>query len=223
MKPEYYFQGKRFEMLDFLPKNYKTILEIGCGDGGFASILPNKNVEYWGVEIDPTQAGLARTISENIICGDFNTVLEKIPKNYFDLIVCNDVIEHMSDHDFFFRSVKNLLKEKGQLVASIPNVRFISNLINLLFRKDWKYTNEGILDATHLRFFTQKSLQRTLKENGYIVVKFAGINKRQFFPITFGGVFRYMLSSILGSDTLFLQFAFRVRSDQSLSDPTEEL
>ena len=94
----------------------------------------------------------------------------------FDVVVCNDVIEHMADHDKFLRDIKGKLAFNGCLVGSVPNVRYFGNLFKLLAKKDWKYEDQGVLDRTHLRFFTEKSLSRTFCDNGYIVNELRGIN-----------------------------------------------
>jgi len=149
---------------------------------------------------------------DKVLIGPYEDVFNEIPDNYFDLVVCNDVIEHMVDHDEFFQSIKNKIKAKGVLIASIPNVRFIKNLNELIVKKDWEYKSDGILDRTHLRFFTEKSLKRTISDNGFIIEDFIGLNpyKRKGF-----GIRRFLYNvaiSWLGSDLRFMQFGIRIRS-----------
>ena len=74
------------------------------------------------------------------------------------------------------RSLRPLLKEGGYLVASIPNVRYFFNVVDLAVYGRWDYTDEGILDRTHLRFFTRSSMARLLAESGYQVETIVGIN-----------------------------------------------
>jgi hypothetical protein len=99
----------------------------------------------------------------------------------------------------------------GRLVASIPNVRHWSILRELVWKKDWHYTDAGILDKTHLRIFTGKSLKRTLREHDFAIEKFNGIN-----PMGFNrkSLFPYFLRWItLGyyGDILYYQFGLCVR------------
>jgi hypothetical protein len=121
----------------------------------------------------------------------------------------------MADPDEFLQSIKIKLKSSGVVIGSIPNVRYLDNLFNLLIRKDWRYVDSGILDRTHLRFFTQKSLQQTFLSNGYAIEALEGIN-----PIVFKtdsikrGVMSagaIMLSLLVGRDSLFTQFGFRIK------------
>ena len=127
-----------------------------------------------------TSPASVSTVSEKqgnkVLIGTYREVLKQLPKDYFDLVICNDVIEYMVDHTEFLQSIKKNLKKEAYLVGSIPNVRYINNLFELLIKKDWEYNNAGILDYTHLRFFTEKSLKRTIKENGFVLKQFQGIN-----------------------------------------------
>ena len=94
----------------------------------------------------------------------------------FDLIVCNDVIEHLPDADAFVQSVRTKLVPGGHIMASIPNMRHWEVLWQLLVRRDWKYGREGILDRTHLRFFTERSIRRLFEDAGFVVERQGGIN-----------------------------------------------
>ena len=105
-------------------------------------------------------------------------------------------------------SIKKIMKDNGCLVASIPNVRYWVNLFRLLIEKDWKYREAGILDKTHLRFFTEKSIKRTLEKHDFVLEKFQGINRsRSWIPIT-------ILLMTMGyyKDILFVQYGLRARN-----------
>jgi hypothetical protein len=93
-------------------------------------------------------------------------------------------------------------------VCSIPNVRFLGNLIHLLFHKDFEYTDHGVLDNTHLRFFTRKSLIRFLEANGLLVERIAGINPVGSFKTR---TLQAFLDLIGHDDTRFLQFGVTAR------------
>lgn len=130
-----YYQNTRPEVYGLVPRSAKRVLEIGCAAGGFRLNFPN-DVEYWGVE--PVQAAAAQARQKNmkVLCGIYDDVCAQIPDGYFDVIVCNDVIEHVSAPESFLVSLKSKLAPAGVLVGSIPNVRFWGNLINLLLRRD---------------------------------------------------------------------------------------
>jgi hypothetical protein len=96
------------------------------------------------------------------------------------------------------------------LVASIPNVRFYHNLRDLLIGKDWRYQDSGILDRTHLRFFTRKSLLECLDRSGFEVQQFEGVNGLKIRLMPLNRIFRPLMFFLLGSDVRYRQFAFRV-------------
>jgi 2-polyprenyl-3-methyl-5-hydroxy-6-metoxy-1,4-benzoquinol methylase len=169
-----YFQADRGPMVRFLPSSYRRVLEIGCAAGGFSDHL-RLPCEIWGVEPNPEAAEAATQKMHRVLIGTYGAVAGDLPERYFDLVVCNDVIEHMDDHDAFLEAIKQKMAPGGHIVGSIPNVRHITALFKLLVQRDWPYADSGILDRTHLRFFTEKSLRRALLEHGYRIEKFAGI------------------------------------------------
>lgn len=196
-------------MCAFLPKAYSRVLEIGCGEGIFSKNLdPDKVVELWGIEPSEIAGNIAIKQNYKVICGTYEGCLDALPDQYFDLIICNDVIEHMVDHDFFFESIKQKMQKNGCIVGSIPNVRYYRNLKKLLFNKDWQYQDSGILDRTHLRFFTEKSLVRTIKDHGYVIESFSGINKARGFKVFI--VIALILSFFSWKDIQYTQFGFRI-------------
>ncbi len=204
-----YYQNYRGEMKSLLPTHYSRVLEIGCGEGYFRDNLSLEN-EYWGVEPTAEIANRAMERLDKVLIGTYEEVADHIPSGYFDLVICNDVIEHMTDHDQFLQAIKSKMKAGGCLVASIPNVRHILNLFEVLVKKDWEYKNAGILDRTHFRFFTKKSLQRIIAENGYQSDQFIGINAYRADSFI-KGLFAYFVVLGLGQDTRFLQFGIRIR------------
>lgn len=209
----FYFHGSRPEIAFMIPPNIQKVLEIGCGRGNFKTHFP-ESVEYWGVDPNDEARSVAEKRFHRVLVGVYDNVQADLPEQYFDLIVCNDVIEHMLDHDAFLEQIKQKLAPGGRLLISIPNVRYFSNLYELFIKKDWKYKDAGILDRTHLRFFTEKSLLRTLEEHRFEVLDFQRINLQNFqrFKIVEKLPFlKYFLQlaviTFMGKDSLYLQFA----------------
>ncbi|MBX2874293.1 MAG: class I SAM-dependent methyltransferase [Saprospiraceae bacterium] len=204
-----YYTRDRTEMIPALPNSYNKVLEIGCGEGRFRANL-ELPTEYWGLEPVPEAAEVAREVLDQVLVGTYEQQADQLPEDYFDLVICNDVIEHMTSHDFFFRSIQSKLCKEGVLVASIPNVRHILNLYELLVKKDWEYKDAGILDRTHYRFFTEKSLRAILAQHQYQIEHFEGINRYEGDSLI-KGLFGQLVTAFLGKDTRYLQFAIRVR------------
>lgn len=209
-----YFRHARPEMLRFLPENRRRVLEIGCSAGAFISSIPGCE-EKWGIEPSDAASDAEGKLTR-VLRGTFDAVKGHLPANYFDVIVCNDVIEHMVDHQSFLREVQKYLVPGGMLIGSLPNVCFYDNLFRALFDNDWEYLDSGVLDRTHLAFFTTKSFRRLLEETGYHVVKIQG----QWYDYRFaddrrGKLYR-ILAKILGKLSLgrlshlrHFQFAFQ--------------
>jgi 2-polyprenyl-3-methyl-5-hydroxy-6-metoxy-1,4-benzoquinol methylase len=201
----------RTDMLQFLPKNYSKVLEIGCSTGNFKEILPDTLLtEFWGVDPSEKSAEIAKVKMDKVLVGFYEQVENEIPNNYFDLIIANDVIEHMADQWTFLQSIKKKMTANASIVLSIPNVRFYNNLKKLLYDKDWQYEDAGILDRTHLRFFTKKSIVRLLNENGFEIEKIKGINPAAGIgKLNFIGL--KILQLMFGSDIKYFQFGVRAK------------
>jgi len=209
-----YYQNPRPEMLDFVPASRRAVLEVGCGTAAFISTLTGCE-EKWGIE--PTSAAVAaKERLTHLLHGPFDAVKHQLAKNYFDLVICNDVIEHMVDHRAFLTEIRDYIAPDGMLIGSIPNVCFYDTLFRMLWEKDWHYTDAGILDRTHLAFFTAKSFSETLEETGYRVVKISGLHQDHVVDTTRKS-YRYLrLARLISrlsfghfSDIRYFQFGFQ--------------
>lgn len=207
--PADYYGYTRPELARLLPGQYTRVLEIGCSRGNFRDNLDSP-CEYWGIEPEPAAAVAAAEKLDRVLTGLYDEVCGELPDHYFDLVICNDVIEHMPDHDAFLQAIQEKMTPGARLVGSVPNVRFLENLTELIFQKDWRYRDEGILDRTHLRFFTRRSLQRSLQQNGFEIEQLEGINSLLKKRISLNAFKRHLLVAMLGRDTQYLQFGIRV-------------
>ena len=203
-KPLGYYDNVRKEMLKFLPENSKKILDVGCGNGAFASLLKQKNqAEVWGIELMEKEAIIAQEIVDKVLIGNCEKYINDLPDNYFDAIYFNDVLEHLADPYSVLEDLKCKLAPNGVIISSIPNVRFFRTFSKVVFLKDWKYDDFGIMDKTHLRFFTNKSIKRMYEELGYEILIHEGINKsRSLKPILFN-----FLTFFSQMDIRILQYA----------------
>ncbi len=208
-----FIQKERHEMLRYVSKEASTVLDVGCAVGSFGELLKsNYPVEVWGIEINEYAATEAANKLDKVICGAFDENLD-LPQAKFDCIVFNDVLEHLVDPYNALLYAKILLKDGGTIVASIPNVRYFDNIWKLLIDKDWKYTQNGILDRTHLRFFTYRSILSTFNKLGYQVELIEGINPLENEHSHRVRSFKFLNSILLNQieDMRYLQFAVIAR------------
>ena len=176
-KPTEYYENIRQDMLKYVPEGTKTSLEFGCGCGGFSALLKEaRNVETWAVELDERAAAEAAKRIDTVIHGDALESLAQIPKGYFDCIILFDVLEHLADPYTLLERLKATLSDGGVLLASIPNVRYYRVFADYVFGGNWDYQTHGVLDSTHLRFFTRKSIAKTLQKLGFEILTLEGLH-----------------------------------------------
>lgn len=201
-----YIYQNRSEMLDFIPESCMKILEVGCGDGSFSvQLKERKGTEVWGIEMHQESAAIASTKLDKVICDNFLQLLEseQLPSIYFDCIVFNDVLEHFPDYNLILNKIKKYLAPEAFVITSLPNFRYVGNLWEILISKDFKYKSSGILDYTHYRFFTLKSINRMFAEQGYTVIRTTGINPTKSVKVKLLNLFTFNFFA----DIPFLQIA----------------
>ncbi|MGC3976851.1 MAG: class I SAM-dependent methyltransferase [Paludibacteraceae bacterium] len=189
-----YLKNSRPEMKALIPESAKNILEVGCSDGSFCASLKNEERDIWGIEYNPETTQKAKNSCNHLLIGDINELYKDLPKGYFDCIVFNDVLEHLYSPWEVLLKLKEFLAPNGLIISSIPNFRYIDNMIKeILWQGDFRYRPEGgILDDTHIRFFTSKSILRMYNEQGYEILVHKGIRpckswkENLFINLTFG-------------------------------------
>lgn len=183
-KQDYYF-SERKELISFIPSGIRKTLDVGCASGTFSEQLKkNFNTESWGIEMVEEYAMMAKEKLDHSLHGSFDDVYHNLPENYFDCIFFNDVLEHMIYPEDCLKKIKKNLQPGKTIIASIPNIRYINILKNLLFKRDWKYEDSGIMDRTHLRFFTKKSIIRMFEDCGYKIQYIRGIRSVSPYCLT---------------------------------------
>lgn len=175
---ENYFNLHRKNLLDLLPNNIQVsnALDVGCAEGNFGKLLKEKyKCKVWGIEPDFESSKLASNNLDNVFNGTFEASIININIK-FDLICFNDVLEHMVSPENTLSIAKNYINENGIIQCSVPNILHYHEFLNILINKDFKYEDKGIMDRTHLRWFTKKSLVRLFEECGYKVIKVEGLD-----------------------------------------------
>ena len=200
----------RQEMVPFIPRAASTVLDVGCSRGLFGATLRRANpaLRLFGIEPDPATAEEAAGHYEQVTCGFFPDDLPSA--RTFDCIVFNDVLEHVVDPWTMLDRAKQHLATGGRIVASIPNVRHYIVVRNLLLRGRWDYADWGVLDRTHLRFFTRASIEELFDSAAMEIETLAPIN-----PIT---VRRAALLVGPFRDMRYTQFAVVARPRSTAAD-----
>jgi SAM-dependent methyltransferase len=172
-----YYDNLNTGVLDAIPAGASTVLEIGCGAGRLGSEYKKRHPEarYYGVEIDAQAAAIAGTRLDMALCGS----IEKIDLGFLtgevDCIVYADVLEHLIDPWRVVADHRALLKNGGVMIACIPNIQHWGVLRGLLAGQ-WTYQDNGLLDRTHLRFFTANSIHAMFTGAGLQVESIIGRN-----------------------------------------------
>ncbi len=174
-----YDDKPRDDLIELIKDNPRRALEIGCGTGATGWAIKQKflNTEYIGVELDQKAAQIAKKRLDKVIIGNIEKIdIESsgIQKEYFDLIICADVLEHLYDPWKALFDLRSCLAPGGIMLASIPNVQNI-RLILYLIEGHWTYKDCGIQDATHIRFFSLKEIMKMFTGSGYEVIDFKPI------------------------------------------------
>lgn len=157
MKSSYY-EFERPELLELIPKDSVYILDVGCGAGILgATIKKRQHAVVYGVELTKEASELAAEKLDRVWNASIEDALNDIHDGTLDCIVVGDVLEHLRDPWSVLIQLKNKLKFGGKVVASIPNIQHWTVVKNLIEGK-WRYEPAGLLDKTHIRFFTRRSV-----------------------------------------------------------------
>jgi 2-polyprenyl-3-methyl-5-hydroxy-6-metoxy-1,4-benzoquinol methylase len=155
--------------------NPALILDVGCAAGSTAALIRQRfpGSRAWGIEMNRAAASLAQAKLDRVLVGkfeDFDLEREGIAKGTLDAVLLADVLEHMYNPWNVMVTLRPFMSPTGQLLLSIPNVRNLL-LMDELSKGNWNYAEAGLLDITHIRFFTFKEIHRFCRETGYRVIR----------------------------------------------------
>ena len=161
-----YFADPRPDIQRLVAANGLRILDVGCGEGALAAALRQAGAtQVAGIEASPAAAAAARATVDPLLEGDILDVALPFAPGTFDLLIFGDVLEHLPDPERALDRLLPLLAQGGQVIVSVPNMRFYLVLGRLIIDR-WAYTDSGVRDRTHLRIFTRRSLVRMLEAKG---------------------------------------------------------
>ncbi|MFQ6066719.1 MAG: class I SAM-dependent methyltransferase [bacterium] len=147
------------------------VLDVGCATGYLARELKRKNCEVVGIEINRDMADIAAQYCKDVIVADVENI-EELPvlARPFDVIIFDDILEHLRMPNLVLVNFKRYLKSDGVVIASVPNIARLEIRLKLLFGK-FEYKERGILNKGHLRFFTLATAKKLFASTGYEIVR----------------------------------------------------
>lgn len=159
-------------ILDLIP-NGSRVLDVGAGNGILARLLKKvrKNVILDGIEPNPYAAKLAKRYYQNFYNCYFQGAANKVRNKKYDFIVLADVIEHLADPLEFIQEVRKVMSKNTKILMSVPNVAFGATRLDLL-NGNFKYVDSGIIEKTHLRFFTIETIKELVTASGLYAEKY---------------------------------------------------
>jgi 2-polyprenyl-3-methyl-5-hydroxy-6-metoxy-1,4-benzoquinol methylase len=150
----------------------KRVLDVGCATGYLARALAGRGCTVSGFESDTEAAEVARPALDRLVVGDIEhtDLTEAFGGERFDVVVFGDVLEHLRDPLAALKAARAVLADRGSVVASIPNIAHGSVRLALMAGR-FDYQPLGLLDSTHVRFFTRTSIEALLREAGMAPVE----------------------------------------------------
>jgi len=163
----------------------RKVLELGCADGFISRHLQERGCHVTGVEVDSEAAERARQWCEQVVVYNLNRPdwIEQVGRD-FDTVLCGDVLEHLVNPELALHQIHQVLAPQGRIIICVPNIAHLRVRLKLLSGK-FDYESTGILDVTHLRFFTYKTARALIERAGYKIVSYhpcvgGGIMTRRF-------------------------------------------
>lgn len=202
------YDATRSEMLPFVPSSCRRVLDVGCDTGRFgAALADERSIEVSGVDVATMLSESNRPHYRAFWEGSFPGVVPEPER--FDCVVFNDVLEHMVDPWAALEATHALLDGGRYVVGSMPNLRHYPVILDLALRGRFDYCDDGVLDRTHLRFFTRATIVDLLRDTGFeietiVPIRILRSTRRQRLLALFG--------SRIASGLLARQFAFVARS-----------
>lgn len=146
------------------------ILELGCHTGSFGAYLVRTDYKVDGIDINPDAVQYARSAGVNAILGDLEDSSSfKALSNVYDVVLAMDVLEHLRTPETILHILRNIIAPGGKLIVTGPNIAYWAMRKDLLLG-NWEYHDDGILDRTHLRFYTRRGWENLFIHSGYRIL-----------------------------------------------------
>jgi 2-polyprenyl-3-methyl-5-hydroxy-6-metoxy-1,4-benzoquinol methylase len=166
-----YFSLERQIFKNAIPENGLRILDIGCGNGVLGAYFRNEQkCEVFGIDINENACMEAQKNLDGVLHANVEVIDLPYETEYFDTIIMGDVVEHLINPVIALKKLLLVLKPGGKIFITVPNIRNWKEVCNLVFHDKWEYDTWGILDYTHLRFFTKTSIVSMLQKGQINVI-----------------------------------------------------
>jgi SAM-dependent methyltransferase len=164
------YETNRPDVQAHVPPDASSILELGCSSGALGAALKRRaaprEVTVLGVELDPDYAATAAERLDRVVLADAEAFLvgPAPPEAPFDCLIAADVLEHLVDPWTALRRAVELVRPGGKVIVSLPNVLFFGALLRLVRERRWPRDEDGVFDATHLRWFSGVDAEDLLRD-----------------------------------------------------------
>lgn len=202
-----YFNLTNADLVALIPEHPGCILDVGCAAGRLGEdIIKAKHPDsYVGIELVPAIAQQARQRLTEVIEGNAEQILPTIDAETFDWVIMADILEHTIDPWRFMLEIRRILRPGGKLLVSIPNVRNLGVIFDLVCRGRWTYQPFGIMDRGHLRFFTRRTIHELLMQN-HFEVEYCCSNRRNRWKRWRGKTIARILAFLLFQPSSYEEF-----------------
>lgn len=188
----------RYDLVHLIPNVRGTILDVGCASGATMKYLFDLGAEdVKGIDISKESLDAARKSGLDVYEIDLNVSPLPFEEKYFDTIILADVLEHLVDPWTVLLKMKEYLKDDGVIIISLPNIRNYKVLKRLIFQDRWDYEDQGILDKTHLRFFTDRTAKEMITNSGFKVVGTSYSGYKGIFNSVLNFIFRSLIRKFM--------------------------
>ncbi|HEX4507406.1 MAG TPA: class I SAM-dependent methyltransferase [Alphaproteobacteria bacterium] len=158
-------------VLERIPTGAARVLDLGCGCGGNARLLSARGMKVDGVTVSGREAAEASAHCADVYIRNLEEGLPDLPPGrLYDAVICSHVLEHIADPDRMLADIIPRLKRTGVLIVALPNLMLWKSRLKLLAGR-FEYTETGLMDRTHVRWYTFASARRLLEAHGFTVIE----------------------------------------------------
>jgi len=174
-----YSYSPNFAVIDSIPEKSKNLLDIGCGNGGLVDFYKGK---IDGITISESEYDIAKKRLNKVF---LHNLEEGLPPNLhkFEVIVASHVLEHIAFPEKLLLDIKNIMNEDSIFIIALPNIMHYKYRFKLFFG-NFKYENTGIMDYTHLRWYTYNSAKKMIEKSGFNIVNASVDGELPFYRVT---------------------------------------